>query len=164
MPEDERPQVVHQAGEKHLPRCGRPFRCRCAGPLRGLHRGHGRGLRWADLVICRAGALTVAELAAAASPACWCPSRMRWTTTRPAMPNSWQRRRCRPAAAIRTDAGARRVDPQLQPRAAAADGRACARAGQTERCRGDRRAGLHGAGEMKHKVSTSTLSASVAPA
>jgi UDP-N-acetylglucosamine--N-acetylmuramyl-(pentapeptide) pyrophosphoryl-undecaprenol N-acetylglucosamine transferase len=32
---------------------------------RALHRRHGRRLRQADLVICRAGALTVAELAAA---------------------------------------------------------------------------------------------------
>lgn len=61
-----RPQVVHQAGEKHLD---------------GLHENYARAgtsahcvsfiedmagaYEWADLVICRAGALTVAELAAA---------------------------------------------------------------------------------------------------
>ena len=37
---------------------------------------------WADLVICRAGALTIAELAAAGVPASWCLFRMPWTTTR----------------------------------------------------------------------------------
>jgi UDP-N-acetylglucosamine--N-acetylmuramyl-(pentapeptide) pyrophosphoryl-undecaprenol N-acetylglucosamine transferase len=64
--EDERPQVVHQAGEKHLPK------------LTGLYQAAGvkadcvafindmaAAYAWADLVICRAGALTVAELAAA---------------------------------------------------------------------------------------------------
>lgn len=64
--EHERPHVVHQAGEKHLPK------------LTGLYQAAGvkadcvafindmaAAYAWADLVICRAGALTVAELAAA---------------------------------------------------------------------------------------------------
>ncbi|MDP1612040.1 MAG: undecaprenyldiphospho-muramoylpentapeptide beta-N-acetylglucosaminyltransferase [Sulfuritalea sp.] len=66
IPESERPVVLHQAGEKHL------------SMLTGLY--HVAGVKadcvafigdmagaydWADLVICRAGALTVAELAAA---------------------------------------------------------------------------------------------------
>jgi len=64
--EDKRPHVVHQAGEKHLPK------------LTGLYQAAGvkadcvafisdmaGAYDWADLVICRAGALTVAELAAA---------------------------------------------------------------------------------------------------
>jgi len=66
MAEHERPHVVHQAGEKHLPK------------LTGLYQAAGvkadcvafisdmaGAYAWADLVICRAGALTVAELAAA---------------------------------------------------------------------------------------------------
>jgi UDP-N-acetylglucosamine--N-acetylmuramyl-(pentapeptide) pyrophosphoryl-undecaprenol N-acetylglucosamine transferase len=66
IPENERPVVVHQAGEKHLPM------------LKSLYISAGVGAEcvafiedmagayeWADLVICRAGALTVAELAAA---------------------------------------------------------------------------------------------------
>jgi len=64
--EQQRPIVVHQAGEKHLP------------VLQGLYQAAGvhaecvafiedmaGAYAWADLVICRAGALTVAELAAA---------------------------------------------------------------------------------------------------
>ena len=66
IPESERPTVVHQAGETHLP------------VLKGLYSSAGvkadciafindmaGAYDWADLVICRAGALTVAELAAA---------------------------------------------------------------------------------------------------
>jgi len=66
IPESERPALVHQAGEKHLPM------------LKGLYISAGvkadcvafiddmaGAYDWADLVICRSGALTVAELAAA---------------------------------------------------------------------------------------------------
>jgi len=62
---DERPSVVHQAGERHV------------AALRGTYHRHGveadcvafiddmaARYAWADLVICRGGALTVAELAA----------------------------------------------------------------------------------------------------
>lgn len=63
---DERPEVVHQAGEKHI------------DALRAAYAAAGVDARtvafiedmagayaWADVVICRAGALTIAELAAA---------------------------------------------------------------------------------------------------
>jgi UDP-N-acetylglucosamine--N-acetylmuramyl-(pentapeptide) pyrophosphoryl-undecaprenol N-acetylglucosamine transferase len=66
LAEQERPLVVHQSGEKQLPM------------LRSLYSSEGvkadcvafiddmaGAYEWADLVICRAGALTVAELAAA---------------------------------------------------------------------------------------------------
>lgn len=66
LPEEERPEVVHQSGEKHLE------------ALRGAYaaagvKGHtvafiedmAGAYAWADLVICRAGALTIAELACA---------------------------------------------------------------------------------------------------
>lgn len=66
LPEALRPQVVHQAGEKHLV------------ALRARYEKHGvlanctafiddmaGAYAWADLVVCRAGALTIAELAAA---------------------------------------------------------------------------------------------------
>jgi hypothetical protein len=66
---------------------------------------------WADLVICRAGALTVAELAAAAWPACWCRFRMRSTTTRRSTPASC--RRPAPPCCCR-----RRTDPGSDQRAA----------------------------------------------
>jgi UDP-N-acetylglucosamine--N-acetylmuramyl-(pentapeptide) pyrophosphoryl-undecaprenol N-acetylglucosamine transferase len=62
----ELPQIVHQAGEKHLEAlkanyaaAGVPAHCvSFIDDMAGAYD-------WADLVICRAGALTVAELAAA---------------------------------------------------------------------------------------------------
>lgn len=63
---DERPEVVHQAGEAHLDAL------RAAYAAAGVEGGTvafiedmAGAYAWADLVICRAGALTVAELAAA---------------------------------------------------------------------------------------------------
>lgn len=74
LPEGRRPQVHHQAG-----------RDKEAATREGYHR-HGvdadvsafiddmaEAYEWADLVVCRAGALTVAELAAAAKPALFVP-------------------------------------------------------------------------------------------
>jgi UDP-N-acetylglucosamine--N-acetylmuramyl-(pentapeptide) pyrophosphoryl-undecaprenol N-acetylglucosamine transferase len=66
LPEEERPEVVHQAGEKHLEAL------RAAYAAAGV-KGHtvafiedmAGAYAWADLVICRAGALTIAELACA---------------------------------------------------------------------------------------------------
>jgi UDP-N-acetylglucosamine--N-acetylmuramyl-(pentapeptide) pyrophosphoryl-undecaprenol N-acetylglucosamine transferase len=66
LPEAERPEVVHQAGEKHLDAL------RAAYAAAGVEahtaafvEDMAGAYAWADLVICRAGALTVAELAAA---------------------------------------------------------------------------------------------------
>ncbi len=66
FPADQLPQIVHQAGEKHLDalqanyaEAGVPAHCvPFIEDMAGAYE-------WADLVICRAGALTVAELAAA---------------------------------------------------------------------------------------------------
>jgi UDP-N-acetylglucosamine--N-acetylmuramyl-(pentapeptide) pyrophosphoryl-undecaprenol N-acetylglucosamine transferase len=66
LPEDERPEVVHQSGEKHL------VALRAAYATAGV-KSHtvafiedmAGAYAWADLVICRAGALTIAELACA---------------------------------------------------------------------------------------------------
>ena len=63
---EELPQIVHQAGEKHLDAlkanyaaAGVPAHCVAfIDDMAGAYE-------WADLVICRAGALTIAELAAA---------------------------------------------------------------------------------------------------
>ncbi|MFQ7853985.1 MAG: glycosyltransferase [Flavonifractor plautii] len=43
----------------------------------------------ADLVLCRAGASTIAEIAAIAKPAVLVPSPTWWPTTRPRMPGCW---------------------------------------------------------------------------
>ena len=66
IPENERPAVVHQAGEKHLPMlksfyASAGVNADCVAFINDMAGAYD----WADLVICRAGALTVAELAAA---------------------------------------------------------------------------------------------------
>jgi UDP-N-acetylglucosamine--N-acetylmuramyl-(pentapeptide) pyrophosphoryl-undecaprenol N-acetylglucosamine transferase len=66
IPETERPAVLHQAGEKHLATLEAHYaaagvRADCVAFIEDMASAYG----WADLVLCRAGALTVAELAAA---------------------------------------------------------------------------------------------------
>jgi UDP-N-acetylglucosamine--N-acetylmuramyl-(pentapeptide) pyrophosphoryl-undecaprenol N-acetylglucosamine transferase len=61
----QRPLVVHQAGEKHLDRLRENYAAagvsaHCVAFIDDMAGAY----EWADLVICRAGALTVAELAA----------------------------------------------------------------------------------------------------
>ena len=66
IPEADRPVVVHQAGEKHLATLEANYaaagvRANCVAFIEDMAGAYA----WADLVLCRAGALTVAELAAA---------------------------------------------------------------------------------------------------
>jgi UDP-N-acetylglucosamine--N-acetylmuramyl-(pentapeptide) pyrophosphoryl-undecaprenol N-acetylglucosamine transferase len=66
IPEEHRPEVVHQAGEKHLPMLQSYYvsagvKAHCVAFIEDMAGAYA----WADLVVCRAGALTVAELAAA---------------------------------------------------------------------------------------------------
>jgi UDP-N-acetylglucosamine--N-acetylmuramyl-(pentapeptide) pyrophosphoryl-undecaprenol N-acetylglucosamine transferase len=66
IPEAQRPMVVHQAGEKHLAALEANYaaagvRANCVAFIQDMAGAY----EWADLVLCRAGALTVAELAAA---------------------------------------------------------------------------------------------------
>lgn len=66
LPEGERPQVVHQAGERHLEQLQRNYQeagvqAHCVAFIDDMAGAY----EWADLVICRSGALTIAELAAA---------------------------------------------------------------------------------------------------
>jgi UDP-N-acetylglucosamine--N-acetylmuramyl-(pentapeptide) pyrophosphoryl-undecaprenol N-acetylglucosamine transferase len=66
MPEAERPEVVHQAGEKHLPMLQSYYiSAGVKGSCVAFIEDMAGAYAWADLVICRAGALTIAELAAA---------------------------------------------------------------------------------------------------
>ena len=66
LPETERPRVVHQSGERHLEALQQNYRAAgveadCVAFIEDMAGAY----EWADLVICRAGALTIAELAAA---------------------------------------------------------------------------------------------------
>jgi UDP-N-acetylglucosamine--N-acetylmuramyl-(pentapeptide) pyrophosphoryl-undecaprenol N-acetylglucosamine transferase len=66
LAEDERPLVVHQAGEKHLEQLETNYaaagvQANCLAFIDDMAGAY----EWADLVLCRAGALTVSELAAA---------------------------------------------------------------------------------------------------
>jgi UDP-N-acetylglucosamine--N-acetylmuramyl-(pentapeptide) pyrophosphoryl-undecaprenol N-acetylglucosamine transferase len=66
LPEEERPLVVHQAGDKHLEELRGNYaavgvQANCVAFIEDMAGAY----EWADLVLCRAGALTVAELAAA---------------------------------------------------------------------------------------------------
>ncbi|MEQ1600370.1 MAG: undecaprenyldiphospho-muramoylpentapeptide beta-N-acetylglucosaminyltransferase [Methylophilaceae bacterium] len=66
MPEEHRPQVIHQAGEKHLAALEGGYRAAgVAADTRAFIEDMAAMYDWCDLVICRAGALTVAELSAA---------------------------------------------------------------------------------------------------
>ena len=66
LPENERPEVRHQAGEKHLAQLQQNYRdAGVRGACLAFIDDMAAAYAWADLVICRAGALTVAELAAA---------------------------------------------------------------------------------------------------
>ena len=65
IPQDERPELVHQAGEKHLTLLNANYAsagvaANCVAFINDMAGAYA----WADLVICRAGALTIAELAA----------------------------------------------------------------------------------------------------
>lgn len=64
--ESDQPQIVHQAGEKHIEALKQAYaavgvQAHCVSFIEDMAGAY----EWADLVICRAGALTVAELAAA---------------------------------------------------------------------------------------------------
>ena len=66
IPESTRPQVTHQAGEKHLAQLEEAYRVAGVRAATVAFIGDmSQAYASADLVICRAGALTVSELAAA---------------------------------------------------------------------------------------------------
>jgi len=66
MPEAGRPRVIHQAGAKHIEQLKENYRkAGVEAECRAYIADMAEMYAWCDLVICRAGALTVAELAAA---------------------------------------------------------------------------------------------------
>jgi len=65
MPESQRPEVTHQAGDKHLDSLRLNYsNAKVQGNLVAFIEDMARCYAEADLVICRAGAMTVSELAA----------------------------------------------------------------------------------------------------
>lgn len=69
-----RPEVLHQAGERHVT-AAREFYAKhgVQADVRAFIDDMAEAYGWADLVICRSGALTVSELAAAGLPAVFVP-------------------------------------------------------------------------------------------
>ena len=66
MTTDTRPQIVHQSGEKNFDELVATYRAaNVAADVRPFIDDMAAMYEWCDLIICRAGAITVAELAAA---------------------------------------------------------------------------------------------------
>ncbi|HNV88449.1 MAG TPA: undecaprenyldiphospho-muramoylpentapeptide beta-N-acetylglucosaminyltransferase [Methylotenera sp.] len=64
LPEQERPEIVHQAGEKHIAALQANYQAAgVQAEIKAFINNMAEMYAWADVVICRAGALTVAELA-----------------------------------------------------------------------------------------------------
>ena len=69
LPQGLRPQVFHQAGKQHDAITAERYReLAVEAEVAPFIKDMARAYAWADLVICRAGALTVSELAAAGLP------------------------------------------------------------------------------------------------
>lgn len=65
MAPEQRPLVKHQTGKAHLQAVAEAYRCLgVEADVSGFIDDMALAYRWADIVICRAGALTVAELSA----------------------------------------------------------------------------------------------------
>ncbi|HEX2493920.1 MAG TPA: undecaprenyldiphospho-muramoylpentapeptide beta-N-acetylglucosaminyltransferase, partial [Steroidobacter sp.] len=69
-----RPLVIHQAGERHIEHARELYaKHNVQADVRAFIQDMAEAYAWADLVICRSGALTVSELAAAGLPAIFVP-------------------------------------------------------------------------------------------
>lgn len=65
IPEQERPIVRHQSGVKHIDACQQAYsQANVDAEVMAFVSDMSEAYQWADLVICRSGALTVAELSA----------------------------------------------------------------------------------------------------
>ncbi|WP_322999698.1 undecaprenyldiphospho-muramoylpentapeptide beta-N-acetylglucosaminyltransferase [Castellaniella sp.] len=74
LPADRRPQVHHQAGERHADAVRQHYeRLGLQAQVSAFIQDMGQALAEADLVICRAGAMTVAEVAAVGVAAVFIP-------------------------------------------------------------------------------------------
>lgn len=74
MPEDERPEVIHQGGEMQIEQLRANYSAAgVRAELTPFIANTARAFAEADLVICRAGASTVSEIAAVGAPAVFVP-------------------------------------------------------------------------------------------
>jgi UDP-N-acetylglucosamine--N-acetylmuramyl-(pentapeptide) pyrophosphoryl-undecaprenol N-acetylglucosamine transferase len=74
LPAERRPEVLHQSGKAHAQVTGERYAgAGVAAQVEPFIRDMASAYGWADLVICRSGALTVSELAAAGLPALLMP-------------------------------------------------------------------------------------------
>jgi UDP-N-acetylglucosamine--N-acetylmuramyl-(pentapeptide) pyrophosphoryl-undecaprenol N-acetylglucosamine transferase len=63
LPEDKRPQIIHQAGVKHIDALNKNYKkAGVTADTRAFINDMAKIYGWADFVICRSGALTVAEI------------------------------------------------------------------------------------------------------
>lgn len=66
LADDQRPRIRHQCGERHAQACREAYaQAGVAAQVEPFIADMAQAYAWADLVVCRAGALTLAELAAA---------------------------------------------------------------------------------------------------
>ena len=66
LPYGERPQVVHQSGESHFDELMLAYReAKVAAEVMPFIDDMAKKYAWCDLILCRSGAITVAEIAAA---------------------------------------------------------------------------------------------------
>jgi UDP-N-acetylglucosamine--N-acetylmuramyl-(pentapeptide) pyrophosphoryl-undecaprenol N-acetylglucosamine transferase len=74
IPQNERPEVWHQAGDKHFANAKNNYESKeIAAKVVPFIQDMAAAYQWADIVICRAGALTVAELCVAGRGAIFVP-------------------------------------------------------------------------------------------
>ena len=87
IPESRRPEVTHQAGERHLDTLESAYReAGVSATTLAFIRDMAARYATADVVICRAGALTISEIAAAGIASVLIPFPRRSMITRPSMP------------------------------------------------------------------------------
>jgi UDP-N-acetylglucosamine--N-acetylmuramyl-(pentapeptide) pyrophosphoryl-undecaprenol N-acetylglucosamine transferase len=74
MPENERPEVRHQCGEKHLEAAKASYDDQnIKADVQPFIKDMAEAYEWADIVVCRSGALTISELCVAGNGAVLVP-------------------------------------------------------------------------------------------